>query len=97
MGVGMPAAWSFMLAARKRGLGTAWGRAFHYSREREAAELLGIPYDDVMQAALLPVAYTIGESFIAGSPQAARHDWSTGTRGDSAPQLAVTSPPRRVD
>jgi nitroreductase len=58
----MPATWSFMLAARIRGLGTAW-TSFHLPREREAAEILGIPYDEVMQAALIPVAYTIGESF----------------------------------
>ena len=58
----MPAAWSFMLAARSRGLGTVW-TTFHLAHEREAAELLGIPYDDVMQAALIPVAYTLGTEF----------------------------------
>jgi nitroreductase len=58
----IPAAWSFMLAARARGLGTAW-TTFHLRHEREAAELLGIPYDQVMQAALIPVAYTIGTEF----------------------------------
>jgi nitroreductase len=58
----IPAAWSFMLAARARGLGTAW-TTFHLRHEREAAELLGIPYDKVMQAALIPVAYTIGTEF----------------------------------
>ena len=58
----IPAAWSFMLAARARGLGTAW-TTFHLRHEREAAELLGIPYDKVMQAALIPVAYTIGTGF----------------------------------
>jgi nitroreductase len=58
----MPATWSFMLAARARGLGTAW-TSFHLPREREAAAILGIPYDEVMQAALIPVAYTIGNSF----------------------------------
>ena len=58
----IPAAWSFMLAARARGLGTAW-TTFHLRREREAAELLGIPYDQVMQAALIPVAYTVGTDF----------------------------------
>jgi nitroreductase len=61
----IPAAWSFMLAARARGLGTAW-TSFHLFHEREAAELLGIPYDDVMQAALIPVAYTIGTDFKPG-------------------------------
>ena len=58
----IPAAWSFMLAARSRGLGTCW-TTFHLAHEREAAELLGIPYDDVMQAALIPVAYTLGTDF----------------------------------
>ena len=52
----LPATWSFMLAARARGLGTAF-TTFHLSHEREAAELLGIPFDRVAQAALVPVAY----------------------------------------
>ncbi len=58
----LPAVWSFMLAARARGLGTAW-TTLHLPHEREAAELLGIPYDQVMQTALIPVAYTIGTDF----------------------------------
>ena len=58
----MPAAWSFMLAARSRGLGTVW-TTFHLFREEQAAELLGIPFDEVMQAALIPVAYTVGTEF----------------------------------
>jgi nitroreductase len=58
----IPAAWSFCLAARSRGLGTVW-TTFHLAHEREAAELLGIPYDEVTQAALIPVAYTIGTDF----------------------------------
>jgi nitroreductase len=62
----IPAAWSFMLAARARGLGTAW-TTFHLRHEREAAELLGIPFDQVMQAALIPVAYTIGTGFRPGA------------------------------
>jgi nitroreductase len=61
----MPAAWSLMLAARSRGLGTCW-TTFHLFREQEAAELLGIPFDEVMQAALIPVAYTIGTEFKPG-------------------------------
>ena len=55
----MPAAWSFMLAARSRGLGTSL-TSFHLYFEREAAEVLGIPYEQVMQAALIPVAYMLG-------------------------------------
>ena len=31
--------------------------------EREAAEVLGIPYEHVMQAALIPVAFTLGTDF----------------------------------
>ena len=58
----LPAAWSFMLAARARGLGTVW-TSRHLAYEREAAEVLGIPYEEVMQAALIPVAYTVGTDF----------------------------------
>lgn len=57
-----PAAWSFCLAARSRGLGTSW-TTLHLRYEREAAEILGIPYDKVSQGALLPVAYTLGTNF----------------------------------
>jgi nitroreductase len=57
----MPAVWSFMLALRSRGLGSVW-TTFHLAYEAETAELLGIP-DNVTQAALIPVAYTIGTDF----------------------------------
>jgi nitroreductase len=58
----LPAAWSFMLAGRARGLGSAWTTA-HLSFEQEAAGLLGIPYDRVTQVALLPTAYFTGAGF----------------------------------
>jgi nitroreductase len=58
----IPAVWSFMLAARERGLGTAW-TTMHLRSERAAAELLGIPYDTVTQAGLIPIAYSIGTDF----------------------------------
>jgi nitroreductase len=58
----LPATWSFMLAARARGLGTCW-TTLHLLHEREAAELLGIPFDDVMQVAMIPVAHAIGKAF----------------------------------
>ena len=58
----LPAAWSFMLAARARGLGTAWTTA-HLGFEREAAELLGIPYERITQVALLPTAWFTGAAF----------------------------------
>ena len=58
----LPATWSFMLAARSRGLGSVW-TTFNLMYEEEAAALLEIPHEDVMQAALLPVAYTAGTEF----------------------------------
>lgn len=58
----LPATWSFMLAARARGLGTCW-TTWHLYYEREAAEVLDIPYENVTQAALIPVAYTLGTDF----------------------------------
>ena len=60
----MPAVWSFMLAARMRGLGTCW-TSVHLFYEQEAAAVLGIPYEQVTQAALIPVAYTLGTDFKA--------------------------------
>lgn len=62
MGSILPAVWNFMLAARARGLGTAWS-TIHLSYEREVAELLGIPYDQFQQVALIPIAYSIGTEF----------------------------------
>lgn len=57
----IPAGWSFLLALRSRGLGSVW-TTLHLAKEREVGEVLGIP-PTVMQAALFPVAYTIGTDF----------------------------------
>jgi nitroreductase len=57
----LPAVWSFMLALRARGLGSAW-TTLHLMFEGEAAALLGIP-PTVTQAALLPVAHFTGRDF----------------------------------
>jgi nitroreductase len=55
------AAWSFCLALRARGLGSAWTTA--WLNEKDAvAELLGIP-DDVTPIVMLPVAWTLGTGF----------------------------------
>jgi nitroreductase len=56
------AVWSFMLALRARGLGSAWTTA-HLWREEELADLLGIPHQIYMQVGLFPVAYTVGTEF----------------------------------
>ena len=45
-----------------RGLGSAW-TTLHLPKEREVADLLGIPYDSVTQAGLFPIAYTKGTDF----------------------------------
>jgi nitroreductase len=57
----LPAAWSFQIAARARGLGSAW-TTLHLRYEKEIAELLGIP-PNVRQGVLLPTAYYTGETF----------------------------------
>lgn len=57
----LPAAWSFMLALRGRGLGSAW-TTIHVRRQADMAELLGIPRG-FTQAGLIPVAHTIGDEF----------------------------------
>jgi nitroreductase len=57
----VPGVWSFMLALRLHGLGSAW-TTLHLLREREMGELLGIP-DTETQAGMFPVAYTKGTDF----------------------------------
>ncbi|NUR31813.1 MAG: nitroreductase family protein [Catenulispora sp.] len=57
----LPAAWSYCLAARSRGLGTAW-TTLHLAYEAEVAGILGLP-DDVYQTVLIPTAYYTGDSF----------------------------------
>ncbi|QBD75341.1 nitroreductase [Ktedonosporobacter rubrisoli] len=64
----LPATWSFMLAARERGLGTCL-TTLHLYHEREAAQVLGLPYERIMQVALIPLAYSRGTTF----RQAPRH------------------------
>ncbi|MGU3650847.1 nitroreductase family protein [Mycolicibacterium sp. A43C] len=60
----MPAVWSFMLALRSRGLGSAW-TSLHLmgDGEKQTAELLGIPFDKYAQGGLFPIAYTKGTDF----------------------------------
>ena len=60
----LPAVWSFMLALRERGLGSAW-TTIHLMNDgdRKAAEILGIPHESISQAGLFPIAYTVGTDF----------------------------------
>ena len=58
----IPAMWSFMLAARARGLGTCW-TTVHLFMEQQVADLIGIPFDRVQQVCMSPVAHTVGTDF----------------------------------
>ncbi len=60
----LPAVWSFMLALRSRGMGSAWTTLHLVGEgEKEAAEVLGIPFDQYSQGGLFPIAYTKGTEF----------------------------------
>jgi nitroreductase len=64
------AAWSFCLALRARGLGTAWVTA-SLRDEASVKEILGTP-ENLTEIALLPVAYTMGTDFRRASRSPAR-------------------------
>ncbi|WP_406237105.1 nitroreductase family protein [Nocardia sp. NBC_01009] len=53
-----PAVWNFMLALHERGLGSTMTTA-HLVYEQEIADLLGIPFDQITQVAMLPVAHLL--------------------------------------
>src|ERR1700754_2384035 len=60
----LPAVWSFMLALRSRGLGSAW-TTLHLAGKggKLAADVLGVPFDEYRQGGLFPIAYTVGTDF----------------------------------
>jgi nitroreductase len=70
-----PGVWSLMLALRSRGLGSVW-TTVHLTREKEMAELLGIPDDQVTQAGLFPIAYTLGTDFSVADRSDTRVRWN---------------------
>lgn len=77
----LPAMWSFMLAARARGLGTAW-TTVGLMMEQQVADIVGIPFDEVQQVCHSPLAYTIGTDFkpaVRPDPDTIIHwdSWST--------------------
>jgi len=57
----LPAAWSFMLAARTKGLGATW-TTLHLANAERAAEVLRLP-DDFTQAVMLAVGFYKGDTF----------------------------------
>ena len=66
----LPGVWSFQLAARARGIGSAW-TTFHLEHEGEVAEHLGIPAT-VTQVCLLAVGYYTGDDFRPAPRRSAR-------------------------
>ncbi len=58
----LPGAWSFMLAARERGLGTSW-TTIHLMFEEQAAGVLGIDHAAYTQCALITCGYAKGTDF----------------------------------
>jgi len=81
----VPAAWSFQLALRSRGLGSAW-TTLHLYQHETVAELLGIP-DDVTQVALLPVAYTKGVDFKPAKRRPVQEMTHWNAWGDHEPRM----------
>ena len=62
LGLGDPDAVVVHAHVALRGLGSAWTTLTLF-KEREMAELLGIPFDEWMQVGLFPIAYTDGTEF----------------------------------
>lgn len=58
----LPAMWNFMLAARARGLGTAW-TTIHLMMEQAVADIVKIPFESIQQVCLTPLAFTKGTDF----------------------------------
>ena len=58
----LPAVWSFMLALRARGLGSAW-TTMTCRKEAEVAAVIGLDHTAYTHAGMFPIAYTIGTDF----------------------------------
>lgn len=88
--------WSFCVALRARGLGTAWTTAI-LGRRDALADLLGVP-DGNTQIAMIPVAYTVGTDFGRAPRLPAReitfidHYGHTWERGPSDPPCLADGP-----
>jgi nitroreductase len=86
----IPAAWSFQLALRSRGLGSTW-TTLHLFHADVVAEALGIP-EGFTQIALLPVAYTIGTDFKPAARPPVEDITYWDTWGDTQPEQDPASP-----
>lgn len=88
------AVWSFCVALRARGLGTAWTTAI-LSRQDDIAELLGIP-EGITQIAMIPVAWTKGTEF-RKAPRYPAREITYIDRFGSTWEAGPSSPPRHAD
>ncbi len=79
----IPAVWSYMLAARARGLGTAW-TTLHLPYAEEVGEARGMP-STITQLACIPTAYYTGETFRPGTRRPAEEItyWNTWKNTDA--------------
>jgi len=89
-------AWSFCLALRARGLGSAW-TTMHLNAADEVSQLLGIP-EGVTQIVLLPVAHTIGTEFREAGRTPARQitwvdKWGNTRGGDTDHPITMADGP----
>ena len=87
-------AWSFCVALRARGLGSAWTTAV-LAKDPEIKELLGIP-EHLTEIAMLPVAWTKGTDF----KRATRHPARSITYVDGFArtyEFGPSDPPRLAD
>ncbi|MBW2386010.1 MAG: nitroreductase family protein [Deltaproteobacteria bacterium] len=75
------AVWSFFLALRARGLGSAWTTG-HLWREQEMGDLLGVSVEHYTQIGLFPIAYTLGTDFKAAHRKPAAEVVSWNRFGD---------------
>ena len=93
--------WSFSVALRARGLGSAWTTAV-LAKEAELAELLGIPEDNT-PIAMIPVAWTKGTDFKKAPRYPAReiafidHYANTWESGPSDPPVLADGPGTTVE
>jgi len=76
-----PAVWSFQLALRSRGLGSAFTTAHQFDQPR-MAKILGIP-ETWDQSCLIPVGYPTGDDFTPSPRGAAERVivWNHGPLG----------------
>lgn len=88
------AVWSFCVALRARGLGSAWTTAILGERDR-LADLLGIP-EGVTQIAMIPVAWSKGTDFGRAPRRPAREITYTDTYGTTW-ERGPSNPPRLAD